>query len=107
MPQFDATIKHIKEGVQSITVSAAVKNIEGWETTLGKLDISGTKTIISDLERLKKHLQADQLDGDAIRKLVAKLGHETVTVAGRADHAHAAKVKALGEALTEAADKAG
>jgi hypothetical protein len=29
MPQFDATIKHIKEGVRSITLSAAVKNIEG------------------------------------------------------------------------------
>ena len=29
MPQFDATIKHIKDGVKGFTVKAAVTNIEG------------------------------------------------------------------------------
>ena len=38
MPQFDATIKHIKEGIKGFTVAAAVKNIEGWETTLEKVE---------------------------------------------------------------------
>ena len=103
MPQFDATIKHIKDGVKSFTVGAAVKNIEGWETTLGKLEEPGAKGIIRDLESLKKHLTADTLDGPAIQKLVAKLGHETVTFAGKAEGQNAAKAKQLGEALTAAA----
>ena len=38
MPQFAATIKHLKEGVKGFTISAAVKNIEGWETTLEKIE---------------------------------------------------------------------
>lgn len=105
MPQFDATIKHIKEGVKSMTVSAAVKNIEGWEETLGKLDAPGAKAIVKDLESLKKHLHAKELDGDAISKLVAKLGRETVTLAGKSDTKNAEKARALGEALTQAAEE--
>ena len=104
MPQFDATIKHIKDGLKGFTISAAVKNIEGWEETLGKLDAPGTKGIIHDLESLKKHLHASEPDGEAIKKLVLKLGKETVTLSGKSDSKNAAKVKALGEALTQAAE---
>ncbi len=104
MPQFDATIKHIKDGVKSMTVSAAVKNIEGWEATLEKLDAPGAKTIVKDLENLKKHLHAKELDGEAIRKLVTKLGKETVSLAGKSDSKNAEKAKALGEALSHAAE---
>ncbi len=104
MPQFDATIKHFKDGVKGFTISAATKNIEGWEETLGKLDAPGAKGIIRDLESLKKHLNAKELDGDAIRKLVAKLGKETVTFAGKADTKNAEKARALGEALTQASE---
>lgn len=104
MPQFDATIKHIKDGVKSFTVAAATKNIEGWEATLEKLDTPGTKGIIRDLESLKKHLQAEPLDGAAIQKLIAKLGKETVAIAGKADGKNADKIKALGQALSSAAE---
>ena len=104
MPQFDATIKHIKDGVKGFTVAAAVKNIEGWEATLEKLDAPGVKGITRDLESLKKHLHAKELDGEAIRKLVAKLGKETVAVAGKADTKNGEKAKALGEALTHASE---
>ncbi len=106
MPQFDATIKHIKEGVKGFTVSAAIKNIEGWEATLEKVEASGVKTILHDLERLKKHLQEDEIDGGAVKKLVAKLGRETVTIAGKADSKNAEKIKSLGEALETAAEEA-
>ena len=105
MPQFDATIKHIKDGLKGFTVNAAVKNIEGWEATLEKLEAPGVKGIVRDLESLKKHLHAKELDGEAIRKLVAKLGKETVTIAGKADTKNAEKAKALGEALTEASEE--
>lgn len=103
MPKFEATIKAIKAGVQSLTVNAAVKNIEGWEAELEKVEVSGVKTIVKDLENLKKHLQKDEIDGDAVRKLIAKLGKETVTIAGKADKG-GDKIKALGEALAEAAE---
>ena len=103
MPKFDSTVKSLKAGVQGITVNAAVKNIEGWEAELEKLEVSGVKTIIKDLEGLKRQLQKPEIDGDAVRKLIAKLGKETVTIAGKAEKGDD-KVKALGEALTEAAE---
>lgn len=104
MPQFDATIKHIKEGVKGFTVAAAVKNIEGWEATLEKVEAPGVKAIIKDLEALKKHLHAEKIDGEAIKKIVAKLGKETVTIAGKSESKNAEKIKSLGEALTTAAE---
>ena len=104
MPQFDATIKHLKDGVKGFTVSAAVKNIEGWETTLEKVELPAAKAIIKDLESLKKHLQADKINGDQIKKLVLKLGKETVAIAGKSEGKNAEKIKALGEALTHAAE---
>ncbi len=106
MPQFDATIKHLKDGVKGFTVAAAVKNIEGWEATLGKVEAPAAKAIVKDLESLKQHLHADKIDGAAIKKLVAKLGKETVAIAGKSDGANAAKIKSLGEALTHASDTA-
>ncbi len=105
MPQFDATIKHIADGVKSFTVAAATKNIEGWEATLEKVDSPAAKTIVKDLESLKKHLHADKLDGDGIRKLVAKLGKETVAIAKKTEGKGAEKIQALGEALTHAAEQ--
>ncbi len=103
MPQFAATIKHIKDGVKSFTVAAAVKNIEGWETTLETVELPAAKAIVKDLENLKKHLHAKELDGEAIKKLIAKLGKETVAIAGKTDGKNAEKIKELGEALSEAA----
>ncbi len=103
MPQFDATIKHLKDGVKGFTVSAAVKNIEGWEATLQKVEAPGVKTILHDLESLKKHLHADPINGEQIKKLVLKLGKETVTIAGKSDSKNAEKIKALGEALEQGA----
>jgi len=104
MPTYDATIKALKAGVQKMTVNAAVKNIESWEATLESLEVSGVKTIIKDLDSLKKHLHKSEIDGDAVRKLIAKLGKETVTIASRTEGKNAEKVKSLGEALTEAAE---
>ncbi len=106
MPQFDSTIKHISEGLKSFTVAAATKNIEGWEATLEKVEAPAAKAIVKDLEALKKHLHADKLDGGAIRKLVAKLGKETVAIAGKTEGASAGKIKALGGALSHAAEHA-
>lgn len=103
MPQFVATIKHIKDGVKSFTAAAAVKNIEGWEATLEAVEVPAAKAIVKDLENLKKHLHAKELDGEAIKKLIAKLGKETVAIASKSEGKNAEKIKELGEALSEAA----
>lgn len=107
MPQFAATIKHITEGLTGYTISAAVKNIEGWETMLKDVETPGAKTIVKDLENLKKHLHAETLDGPAIGKLVAKLGKETVALAKHGEGEQASKIHSLGEALGAAAEKLG
>lgn len=106
MPQFDATIKQFKDGVKSFAIAAAVKNIEGWEATLEKVEGTGAKSVIHDLESLKKQLQAKELDGEAIKKLIAKLGRETVAIAGKTEGENARKIKSLGEALTSASEEA-
>lgn len=106
MPQFDATIKHLKEGVKTMTVNAAVKNIEGWEATLEKVEEPAAKAIVKDLENLKKHLHAKALDGEAIRKLMVKLGKETVAIGKKTESKNAAKIQALGEVLTHTAETA-
>ena len=103
MPQFDATIKNIKEGVKGFTVSAAVKNIEGWETTLEKSELSGVKTIVKDLETLKKHLQADDVSGDKVKEILAKLGKATTNLASKEDGPKADKAKELGDAISKMA----
>jgi len=103
MPQFAATIKHFGEGVKGFTISAAVKNIEGWETTLGEMDTPGAKGLVRDLERLKKMIQMDQIDGEAVKDLLGKLGEATVKFAGKADSKNGDQVQKLGEALTSAA----
>ena len=61
------------------------------------------KGIVRDLERLKKLIQAESIDGDAVKTLVAKLGKETVTLADKAESRNAEKAKQLGEALPSAA----
>ncbi len=104
MPQFDATINHIKEGVKGFTVKAAIKNIEGWEATLEKIENPGAQAVSKDLGALKELLGAEKLDGNKIKKLVQKLGKETIAVAKKAEGKNAEKITALGEALSHAGD---
>ncbi len=61
--------------------------------------MTGAKTIHGNLERLKKLLQADEIDAAKVKDLMVKLGEETVRMAGKADDKHADKIKSLGEAI--------
>lgn len=103
MPQFASTIKHIQDGVKGFTISAAVKNIEGWEETLRDMETPGAKGIVRDLERLKKLIQADPIDGESVKELVVKLGKATMTLAEKSETKNAEKAKQLGEALSKVA----
>lgn len=101
--RFETTIHAIKQGAKALTVEKAVSNIEGWEEYLSKHDHDGVKRVVTDLGKLKKLLQADTLDGEAIKTLLHKLGKETVAVAGDGKTAGAGHIKDLGEALSNAA----
>ena len=105
MPQFAATIKHIQEGVKGFTISAAIKNIEGWEATLSEMDNASVKSVLTDLGQLKKALQKDEVDGEAVQKIVAKMGKDTIALASKTDSKKADQVKALGAALEGMATK--
>ena len=108
MPQFYSTIKHIQEGLKSFTIAAATKSIEGWEATLERLGTLAAKAIVKDLENLKKHLHADKINGEQIKKLVVTLGRETVAIAiaSKTEGKSTEKIKALGGALRHAAETA-
>ncbi len=101
--RFESTINAIKQGAKSFTVEKAVSNIEGWEDYLSKHDHEGVKRVVTDLGKLKKLLHAKELDGEAIKTLVQKLGKETTAVAGDETTASAGHIKQLGEALSSAA----
>ncbi len=99
------TLDAVKGGVKSFTIEKATTNIEGWEDYLSKHEHEGVKKVSQDLGKLKKLLHAKELDGEAIKKLVSKLGKDTVAVAGDEQNANAKHIRELGEALTQAADE--
>lgn len=107
MPQFGATIKHLQEGVKGFTIAAAVKNIEGWEASLQDMDEPGVKNVVKDLAALKKSLQKDEIDGEAVKKQVLKLGKDTIALANKSDSKKAEQIKTLGEALNTMAEDEG
>ena len=98
--RFTTTIKALHEGAKGFAADKAVTNIESWEEYLSKHDHEGVKVVVTDLGKLKKLLQADELDGKAITTLVHKLGKETVKVAGDSETANSKHIKELGEALS-------
>lgn len=100
-----STLEAIKGGVQQFTIEKATSNIEGWEDYLSKHDHEGVKKVVQDLGKLKKLLHAKELDGEAIRKLVAKMGKDTVGVAGDEQNANAKHIRELGEALSQASEE--
>ncbi len=102
--RLNTTLEAIKGGVKSFTIEKATTNIEGWEDYLSKHDHEGVKKVVQDLGKLKKLLHAKEIDGEAIKTLITKLGKDTVAVAGDEQNANAKHIRELGEALTQAAE---
>ena len=101
--RLDNTLAALKDGITSLAVDKAVKNIDGWEKALGETDKPELETITKDLGKLKKMLQGGELDGAAIGKLLTKLGKATTKAAADAPAASTKKLKSLGEMLASAA----
>ncbi|WP_082675523.1 hypothetical protein [Aureimonas ureilytica] len=94
----------IKAGLKNMAAKAAIDQIEYWEEQLKDVDVSGSKGILADLHSLKTKLQADEVDGDAVKKLLADLGSKTAKVAGRVDDKSVSEhLEKVGKGLEEAA----
>ena len=86
MPARFTTLNNaIKNGLQSMTVAAAVKQIEYWEDQLKDVEVTGVKGIQTDLHSLKTKLQANDIDGDAVKTVLSSLAEKTKNISGRVD----------------------
>ncbi len=100
--RFTTLANALDKGLESLKADAAVKQIEYWENELKDVEVAGVKGLLHDLESLKKKLQADEVDGAAVKTLLAKIGGETVRMAGRSDEKVKDKLKEVGEKLETA-----
>jgi uncharacterized protein YdgA (DUF945 family) len=75
----------IKDGLASMTAKAAVQQIDYWEDQLKDVEVSGAKGILGDLHSLKTKLQADDIDGEAVKKLLGSLAEKTKKISGRVE----------------------
>ncbi len=103
MPKrFGATESAIEKGLANATPKSGAKLVEDWLTEIEKDDVSGSKGLQHDLERLHKELSADEPNGDKVQKILGKLGPATLKLADKADGSVADKVRHLGESLKDA-----
>lgn len=87
MPARFTTLNNaIQKGLKSMAAKTAVSQIEYWENQLKDVDVSGVKGIQSDLHSLKSKLSADEIDGDAVKKLLGSLAEKTKNISGRVDN---------------------
>ncbi len=100
--RFTATNNAIEKGLENATPKAASGLIDGWLTEVEKNEFTGSKGLHGDLEKLKKELDKDEPNGEAIGKLVHKLGAATTKSADKCDNEKVAEqLRSLGEALTK------
>lgn len=95
----DTTIAAFEKGLTEFAAAQGVKNIDRWLETLEKADFRGAKIIHENLGKLKKHLEADELDGPAIGELLRTLGEETGRTASHVEGAQAEKIQRLADLL--------
>lgn len=103
--KFAGTMNAINRGLDETKASKGADMVEDWEAALADVDVPGAKGILRDLGALRKQLEKDAPDADRIHALLHRLGAATTRIADKADKSQD-KLKALGEALTEAGEDA-
>lgn len=101
--KFAGTMNAINRGLDGTKPDKGAHMVEDWEAALADLDVPGAKGILRDLGSLRKQLEKDTPDADRVHALVHRLGVATTKIADKADKSQD-KLKALGEALTEAGE---
>ena len=102
--KFAGTMNAINRGLESTKASKGADMVEDWEAALADIDVPGAKGILRDLASLRKQLEKGEPDADRVHELLHRLGAATTKIADRADKSQD-KLKALGEALTEAGEE--
>jgi len=101
--KFAGTMNAINRGLESTKPTKGADMIEDWEAALAEVDTPGAKGILRDLGALRKQLEKDAPDADRVHALLHRLGAATTKIADKAE-TNQEKLKALGEALTEAGE---
>ena len=101
--KFAGTMNAINRGLDETKPDKGAHMGEDWEAALADLDVTGAKGILRDLGSLRKQLEKDTPDADRVHALLHRLGVATTKIADKADKSQD-KLKALGEALTEAGE---
>ncbi|WP_242139534.1 hypothetical protein [Sphingomonas sp. TREG-RG-20F-R18-01] len=101
--KFAGTMNAINRGLETTKPTKGADMVEDWEAALVDIDTSGAKGILRDLASLRKQLERDEPDADRVHALLHRLGAATTKIADKADSSQE-KLKALGEALTEAGE---
>ncbi len=101
--KFAGTMNAINRGLDGTKASKGADMVEDWEAALADTDVTGAKGILRDLGSLRKQLEKDEPDADRVHALLHRLGAATTKIADKADKQQD-KLKALGEALTEAGE---
>jgi hypothetical protein len=101
--KFAGTMNAINRGLETTKPAKGADMIEDWEAALAEVDTPGAKGILRDLGALRKQLEKDAPDADRIHALLHRLGAATTKIADKAE-TNQEKLKALGEALTEAGE---
>ncbi len=102
MPRYAATQKAIEKGLDQVAPDAGVKLVDDWIEQLNGSDKKGAAALVKDMERLKTELGKGSPKGEAVLKLVHKLGAATTKLADEAEGTNGDKLRQLGEALTNA-----
>jgi hypothetical protein len=99
--QLDATIGALEGGVTALSPTAARATIERWLNTLA--DHDDLNDVASALGELRAELAATPIDGDAVGRILGRLGTRTTEAADMTeDDATATKLQRLGGLLTRA-----
>lgn len=101
--KFAGTMNAINRGLEGTKAAKGADMVEDWETALAEIDAAGAKGILRDLAALRKQLEKGEPDADRIHALLHRLGVATTKIAEKAEKSQD-KLKALGEALTEAGE---
>ena len=102
--KFAGTMNAINRGLEGTKASRGADMVEDWEAALADVDTPGAKGILRDLGSLRKQLERDEPDADRVHALLHRLGVATTKIADKADKQQD-KLKALGEALSEAGEE--
>ena len=101
--KFAGTMNAINRGLDATKPTKGADMVEDWEAALADVDTPGAKGILRDLASLRKQLEKGEPDADRVHALLHRLGTATTRIADKSDKAQD-KIRALGEALTEAGE---